>query len=232
MKDPVCQDSDSVADCGFKSAGFQSPATSYFYARGPLGLKSDKEYAEFSKAFYEGFDRSSELLNQPDRVSDDGYVGFASALWKFMVPKKSEPSMHNVMTGFFIPNSSDLQAGHKAGFGSTILIADKTLCSTGQRTKGSLDRAASFTAFEEDLGLTVDAQNLSCESMWSNFSWGGSANKLQYFTKQWGQEKCQAVGWETPYNAINRDEYKRCVCSENISLDNPSCQQASNEPDP
>ena len=84
------------------------PADSFFYARGPLALKSDVEYAAFSRAFYEGYDRSSELLENPNRVSNDGYVGFTSALYKWMVPEKSSPSAHNVMTGFFVPNASDL----------------------------------------------------------------------------------------------------------------------------
>jgi len=30
------------------------------------------------------------------------------------------PSPHDIMTGFFVPNSSDIGAGHKAGFGTTI----------------------------------------------------------------------------------------------------------------
>ena len=123
----------NVADCGFKSAGLVSPASSLFYARGPLGLKGDQKYAAFSKAFYEGYDRSSELLNEPNRVSSDGYVSFASALWKHMVPEASQPSTHNVMTGFYVPNSSDLSGGHTAGFGSTILIHEKTLCGTATR---------------------------------------------------------------------------------------------------
>ena len=120
LEDPVCKNSISEADCGFKTAGVTSPATSFFYERGPLALKGDTEYAAFSKAFYEGYDRSEELLSYPNRVSEDGYFGFASALWKFMVPKKSEPSAHNVMTGFYVPNGADLQAGHTAGFGTTI----------------------------------------------------------------------------------------------------------------
>ena len=45
LKDPACAYSISVADCGFKTAQYTSPASSLFYARGPLGLKGDAEYA-------------------------------------------------------------------------------------------------------------------------------------------------------------------------------------------
>lgn len=140
LKDPDCAYSTNVADCGCKGNTIVSPESSYFYARGPMGLYGDTEYANFSKAFYEGFDRSDELLNAPDLVSDDGYFGFSSALWKWMVPKAGEPSAHSVMTGFYMPNSSDLQAGHTAGFGTTINIFDQPLCGTGSNTQGANER--------------------------------------------------------------------------------------------
>ena len=90
MKDPNCEVSTSVADCGYiTDPNLTIPADSFFYSRGPFALKIDLEYAAFSRAFYEGYDRSSELLSNPNRVSDDGYVGFTSALYKWMVPEKS-----------------------------------------------------------------------------------------------------------------------------------------------
>ena len=138
----------SVADCGFKTDGLVSPESSLFYARGPLGLKGDTEYAAFSKAFYEGFDRSYELLNEPDRVSDDAYTGFASALWKHMVGREYGPSMHNVMTGFYQPNSSDLAAGHTAGFGTTMQIVDSSVCGTWSQSQGSMNRVNMFKGYQ------------------------------------------------------------------------------------
>ena len=44
------------------------------------------------------------LLNDPDLMANDGYVAFVSALWYYMTPDNPKPSMHDVMTGFFIPN--------------------------------------------------------------------------------------------------------------------------------
>lgn len=190
VKDPACADSTSVTDCGFKTDQITSLESSFFYGRGPLALKGDVQYAAFSKAFFEGFDRSSDLLDDPNRVSDDGYTSFASALWKYMVPLPSQPSAHNVMSGFYVPNSSDLQAGHTAGFGTTIQIFDKTHCGTWHKSQGSIDRVNLFKSYEEDLGLAAETQNLNCERMWSDFAWGGSSNKIQYFSKKWDSEKC------------------------------------------
>jgi len=55
-------------------------------ARGPLGLSDTNDYKSFSKVFYEGFDRSNELVDEPERIANDGYVGLASAVWKYMTP--------------------------------------------------------------------------------------------------------------------------------------------------
>ena len=82
--------------------------TSNFRARGPLGLKGEADYKAFSAVFYEGFDRSDELFNEPERVANDGYVGLAAAIWKYMTPSSPSPSMHSIMTGFYEPNAGDL----------------------------------------------------------------------------------------------------------------------------
>jgi hypothetical protein len=53
-----------------------------------------------------------------------------------------------------------------------------------------------FLKYEEDLGLAADTENLGCRRMYADFSWGGSSNKMLYFTKgNWGTETCKAVGW-------------------------------------
>ena len=81
--------------------------------------------------------------------------------------------------------------------------------------------------------MTADTQNLHCESMWASFSWGGSANKMQYFTTPaWGTSTCQPVAWETVYNAIDRDAYKRCVCESVLTETDPACQQETTNVDP
>jgi len=151
-----------------------------------MGLKGAKEYAAFSKDFYEGYDRSEELLNYPERVSEDAYVALSSALWKFMEPMNNGPSSHSVMTGFYVPNASDNQAGHKDGFGTTTFAIAKELCSDWNKSQGSKDRADYFNDMLEDLGLDKETSNLYCEKMWSDFAWGGSSNKKLYFAREWG----------------------------------------------
>ena len=103
-------------------------------------------YSDFSEAFYEG--NSKVLEDEPSKAVEDGYVAFASGMWRYMTHFLPAPSMHNVILGeWYAPNTSDMQAGHKLGFGTTTLIADKTLCGSGAITQGSRKRAAKFNEF-------------------------------------------------------------------------------------
>jgi len=73
-----------------------------YYGRGPLHLRWNGRYGQFGHAFfeelYEGADR---ILKQPWLLETDSSVGFASALWLYMVPQHPKPSAHDVVTGFF-----------------------------------------------------------------------------------------------------------------------------------
>ena len=170
VKDLSCVNSTNAATCGFKqTADLKSPASSFFYGRGPLALQGDLDYARLSLIFYEGFDRRSELINNPYRVADDSYVAFASAMYRFMVPKLPAPSAHNVMTGFYVPNATDVKSGLPAGFGSTIQILSKSDCAKKIDTTGGMDRAKNYKDIMKALSLTADTKTLSCASSWGDF---------------------------------------------------------------
>lgn len=46
----------------------------------------------------------------------------AAGIWFYMTPQAPKPSMHDVMTGFYVPNSADIAANFTASFGTTINI--------------------------------------------------------------------------------------------------------------
>lgn len=57
--------------------------------------------------FY-GYDAKEHLLEDPNEVVTDPYIGWASALWYYMTPQgDNKPSMHDVMTDWFEPNDAD-----------------------------------------------------------------------------------------------------------------------------
>ena len=49
-------------------------------------------------------------------------LALGSALWFYMTPAQPRPSMHEVATGFFQPNSVDTNAGIGCTFGATTNI--------------------------------------------------------------------------------------------------------------
>ena len=61
----------------------------------------------FSKIFYDQYDSKDALLREPEKLATDGHIAFSSGLWNYMTPESPKPSIHDVMTGFFVPNSSD-----------------------------------------------------------------------------------------------------------------------------
>jgi chitinase len=48
------------------------------------------------------------LLKHPEMVSSHGFIAMAAGIWFYMTPQDPKPSMHDVMTGNFIPNAVDL----------------------------------------------------------------------------------------------------------------------------
>jgi len=62
------------------------------------------------------------LLENPDQVHTDGFTVFSSALWFYMTPQSPKPSMHDVVTKYFVPNDADIAAKIKGTFGTTTNI--------------------------------------------------------------------------------------------------------------
>jgi len=73
LEAPECADGANYATCGD------------YFARGPLGISGEEEYGHFSKIFYDGYDASSVLLDNPQHVAEIGYVAWSSAMYKHMV---------------------------------------------------------------------------------------------------------------------------------------------------
>ena len=79
-----------------------------YYGRGPVHMRWNHRYGQFSKAYYEeeyyGFNI---LLADPSGVATYAELGFASLLWSYMTPIFPKPSAHDVIAGFFEPNAYD-----------------------------------------------------------------------------------------------------------------------------
>lgn len=79
-----------------------------YYGRGPFQLTWDYNYGRLSTVLYEGYNSADVLLQDPDRVATDSYVSWASALFLYMNSLHyNEPSMHDIMTSYYVPNESE-----------------------------------------------------------------------------------------------------------------------------
>jgi len=91
-------------------------------------------------------------LEDPDEITEDGYIAFASALWFYMTPRGFNPSMHDVMTKYWMPGGQD--NGIESGFGATIsIINGKEECGLGYDSHGSAARYVYYQNFLTDFGL-------------------------------------------------------------------------------
>jgi hypothetical protein len=94
-------------------------AGKYYYGRGPKQLSWNYNYGQFSEAW---FGNKETLLNDPELLSKDPVLSFASAIWFWMTAQPPKPSCHEIMVGKWKPSENDIQKGRLPGFGATINV--------------------------------------------------------------------------------------------------------------
>ncbi|CAH8503321.1 unnamed protein product [Dicrocoelium dendriticum] len=122
-----------------------------YYGRGPIQLTWDFNYGAFSEHYY---GNRSTLLNDPDRVSEDGEVGFASAIWFWMTQPNSNKCAHTNIYRSTCSHSN-------WGFGRTIMAINGDLeggaVEGGSREKDKqvTSRIRYYRRFADKLGTSV-----------------------------------------------------------------------------
>lgn len=102
------------------------------------------------------------LLENPELVHEDGSLAMTAGIWFYMTPQDPKPSMHDVMTGFFVPNSSDAAAGIGADFGTTTNVINGGFeCGNGS-TK-SVSRGEYYLEWLNFFSLPSES-NIGCAS--------------------------------------------------------------------
>jgi hypothetical protein len=135
------------------------------------------------------------FLTHPELVAQDGYTAFAAGIWFYMTPQSPKPSMHDVVSGFFLPNAVDEAAGIKGGFGSTINIINGGIeCGGGTNSKAE-KRSTSYLHFLEEFDMDPeDETDLSCATEGS-FPTGGTGDAMGYFQEGGSIGECELVPW-------------------------------------
>lgn len=121
-----------------------------------------------------------------------------SALWFYMTPQSPKPSMHQVVTGSFVPNESDIAAGISNGFGATInIINGLKECNSGAvETTNAANRIDFYKSFLEHFDIVKDTEidsSMSCKAM-KSFPTDSAGNVYAYFAKdEANSNKCKVV---------------------------------------
>ena len=179
-----------------------------YYGRGAKQLSYNFNYGLFSRFV---FDDATVLLKQPDRVAQEGWLAISSAIWFYMMPQPPKPSIHDVVTGKWQPNSADLAANIQAGFGATTNIINGAMeCGSGSESNQSQSRMQYYQSFSQALGIEA-GDNIGCASQRAFPDNSAGAQKI-YWDKAWsGEESCQLVDWQTPFLTFFKEDYARCV---------------------
>lgn len=90
-----------------------------YHGRGPMQLSWNYNYGQFSEAY---FGDKNVLLNNPDLLTNDAVLCFASAIWFWVRDQYPKPSCHDIMAGQWEPSPKDIAGGRGLGFGTVVNV--------------------------------------------------------------------------------------------------------------
>lgn len=159
---------EEVGFIGSSAIGYvQGSGTSYlpvagksYHGRGPIQLSYNYNYGLCSDVLYGD---SSVLLNDPDKVEQDGVLGFMTGIWFWMTPQPPKPSCHQVITGIWEPKAGGANADYNGNFGLTIIIINNEAGQSETGTGAVARRARYYRIFAEKMG--ADITNEHCDTV-------------------------------------------------------------------
>ena len=164
---------------------------------------------------HEDFEGFQYFLNNPEYMVANRNM-WKSALFSYMTPQNPTPSMHDIVTGLWIPSLNEINSNFGNTFGTTVFVLRKySACGGGfAEDAEALERADYYAHFLDALG--AEPENLSniCRDMNQNWPNSGLYTYKQYIQKDYIREnECEFVSYKTKFNIFVKDDYKRCVCA-------------------
>lgn len=153
-----CEAGACTGYCDVSSTQYPCAPGKTYHGRGPIQLSWNYNYGAFGDVL------DLDLLADPELVTTDGSIAFATALWFWMTEQAPKPAAHAVMVGTWAPSAVDVAAGRAPGFGMTVNIINGGLeCGipTDDRVR---DRIRFYRHFAALLGVSA-GENLECASM-------------------------------------------------------------------
>jgi len=192
----------------WQAKAWPCPKKSMYFGRGAKQLSYNYNYGPFSQAI---FNDPHVLLKNPDKVIRDGWLAFASAFWFYMTPQPPKPSMHDIVTGAWMPNKEDKKAGIKSGFGAMIHVLNGGLeCGKKETTPQAANRISYYKSFSKFFKVDP-GKHLDCAD-YDKWPAKGSAAIPNYWEQDWTTPgKCKLVTYQTPFSIFVRNSYGKCV---------------------
>lgn len=161
---------EEVGFIGSDAIGYvQSSGTSYlpvagksYHGRGPIQLSYNYNYGLCSDVLYGD---SSILLNNPEKVAEDGVLGFMTGIWFWMTPQPPKPSCHEVITGIWQPKENGANAKYNGNFGLTIIIINNEAGQSENGTGAVARRAKYYRIFADKMGADIKGEQCDTVGM-------------------------------------------------------------------
>ena len=141
-----------------------------YQGRGPIQLTWNYNYGFFSETV---FGDKNVLLNNPERVSEEGFLGIMGAIWFWMTPQPPKASCHDIMLNYYQHDSNDqYEKYYHNCFGLTIIVVNGHY----ENNKGpgewpQVDNRVSFyKRFAKMLNANIDGETLYTKGF---PQWGG-----------------------------------------------------------
>jgi len=205
---PGCKYDSSCAPHTWQGKTWPCGSGQKYYGRGAKQLSYNFNYGPFSDAMTGSVET---LLKNPDLVAST-WFNLASATWFYSYPQPPKPSMLHVLDGTWQPNEEDKKNKLEPGFGATIMIINGGIeCGHGYEKPQATNRQEYYKKLAEYLKVDITGEELSCAHM-KSFSKDGAGSLYIYWDREWTREfECQLVKYQTPFNALKKGDYVRCV---------------------
>lgn len=183
-----------------------------YHGRGAKQLSYNYNYGPFSRTVF-GAENMHVLLEAPERVAEEGWLALSSALYFYMTPRAPKPSIHETVSGLWLPDASDLAAERAVGFGVSIQIINGGLeCNSPNEAATAKNRRLYFEGLSKHLGIWeafVSRQpKHDCIDM-SSFAGGGQYDYPPSWIAKWDGSIGLATWEEGPFSPLFPGNYYR-----------------------
>ena len=135
-----------------------------YHGRGPIQLSYNYNY-NYGLCSDVLFGDSSILLNDPDKLEQDGVLGFMTGIWFWMTPQPPKPSCHQVITGIWEPKKGGANAQYNGNFGLTIIIINNEAGQSENGTGAVARRAKYYRIFTDKMGADITGEHCDTVGM-------------------------------------------------------------------